>query len=61
MTTPIQTFNRNLSLSITLIGLALVLRLILAAAEHNNWRGMIISTIHILIVGVGSYFVIRKK
>ncbi|GEM_PF-2312689 len=54
-------FNRNLLLSILVVGLVLFIRLVDVAIIHNNWRGLIISSIHILIVSCGSYFILKRS
>jgi hypothetical protein len=54
-------WNRKLLWWSAGIGTALIYRLFLAAVEQSNWRGFWYSTLHVVIVGFGVYFSLRKK
>jgi hypothetical protein len=56
----IRTFKQKLLLSIVVTGVVVVLRLAWVAQATGNWKGMVISTVHALLVGVGSWLALRS-
>ena len=54
-------FNLNLMIVILAVVAVVSVRLFWAADEFDNWKGFWISLFHIVVVGIGAFFAIRKK
>jgi hypothetical protein len=54
-------FNTRLRVMLAIVVGIILLRLGQAATTHDNWRGFVISTLHVVVVAVGSYFVLRRR
>ncbi|MCB0337115.1 MAG: hypothetical protein KDD62_12445 [Bdellovibrionales bacterium] len=54
-------FNKKLLISLLVISLILIVRLFMVATKTNNWPGFWYSSLHVLIVAVGSYYTIKQK
>ncbi|RIL12433.1 MAG: hypothetical protein DCC75_00410 [Proteobacteria bacterium] len=46
---------------ITLIALALIVRVFLAAVESSNWRGFTITSFHIIVVAMAAYWALTRS
>ena len=51
--------KNKLGVIISLIFAILLLRLVFAANATGNWHGLLISSIHLLVVALGSWFALR--
>lgn len=54
-------FNKKLLFSLLVISLILVARLLSVAISTDNWPGFWYSTVHVLVVALGSYWAIRRE
>ncbi len=55
------TFNRNLLLTIGILAIVILVKLYSIAVLTANWRGFWYTTLHIVIVAIGSYFALRSR
>lgn len=53
-------FNKRLLYVIALLSIIIIFRLFDTGIESDNVRGALYSTAHVLIVGIGAFFTLRK-
>lgn len=54
-------FQTKLLAFITIISFIVIFRLGLAALESENWQGFWISSVHVLIVAIGSFLALKRS
>lgn len=55
-----EKFNKQLLYGILVISIVILFRLTGSAIEHSNWNGLVYSSLHVLVVAIGTYLVIKN-